>query len=141
MVWQVFIAQWWSASAWHDSVLYHSRFLAKQAGRQPSLLCAADKLAIALEPWWLNLPRVMATGEIKEYMRLAQARNLAGDPAGKYSTMNNSTVSRREWHRSMTDYVRRWAFEHRDGRIDTWTPDRNDEGPRESTPVTGGNQA
>ena len=112
------------ADAWRDFALYHSRFLAKQANRQPSLLCAADKLAIALEPWWLYLPRVRATGEIKEYMRLAESRNFAGDPDGKYSTMNLSTADERQWHASMTDYVRRWAFEHRDGRADTWTPER-----------------
>jgi hypothetical protein len=120
LVWEMWTNE--TAERWHDFVLYHSRFLAKQADRVPSLLCAADKLAIALEPWWLYLPRVIATGEIREYMKLAEPRNLAGDPAGKYSTMNLATGSRRAWHASMTDYVRRWAFEHRDGRVDRWTP-------------------
>src|SRR6185436_5824863 len=33
---------------WHDMALYHSRFLAKQAGKPVSKFCYADKLAIAL---------------------------------------------------------------------------------------------
>jgi hypothetical protein len=107
---------------WSRFALFHSRFLAKQAGAQPSLLCAADKLAIALEPWWLYLPRVMATGEIHEYMRLA-SRNLAGEPLGKYGTMSLDVSTARAWHRSMCSYVRGWAYEHRDGKADTWTPD------------------
>ena len=48
---------------WGEFVYYHSRFLAKRHGRRPSRLCAADKLAVALEPWWLYLPRVIASGE------------------------------------------------------------------------------
>lgn len=113
---------WGVSNRWREFVFYHSRFLAKQDNRTPSLLCVADKLAIALEPWWLYLPRVIATGEIREYMKLAETRNLVGDPAGKYSTMNIATDDRRRWHASMTDYVRRWAFEHRDGKVDNWTP-------------------
>jgi hypothetical protein len=108
---------------WYFFAFYHSRFLAKRCGYDPSLLCAADKLAIALEPRWLYLPRVIATGEIREYMKLAQSRKLAGEPLGKYGTMSIDVSSARAWHRSMCSYVRRWAYEHRDGKADTWTPD------------------
>ena len=30
---------------------------------------------------------------------------------------------RRAWHRRMTNYCRAWAYEHRDGQQDTWTPE------------------
>lgn len=116
--------RWWQyeENRWYDFVFYHSRFLAKRYNHVPSLLCAADKLAIALEPSWLYLPRVIVTGEIKEYMRLADSRNLSGDPTGKYVSMNLATGSRRAWHASVRDYTRRWAFAHRDGKADNWTP-------------------
>lgn len=113
---------------WYDFVLYHSRFLAKRDRAQPSLLCVADKLAVALEPWWLYLPRVIATGEIREYMSLAAVRDpaskYAGEPPTKYESMGLDLSSRRAWFLNMTDYLRRWAYEHRDGRADTWTPDQ-----------------
>lgn len=99
-------------SRWREFSLYHSRFYAKKDGRQPSKLCAADKLAVALEPWWLYLPRVILSGEIKEYM--AQS---------KYTTMSLETSSRRRWFRSMSAYLRSWAYTHAAGRKDTWTPD------------------
>jgi hypothetical protein len=28
----------------------------------------------------------------------------------------------REWHRTMKAYVKAWVAEHRDGRVDLWTP-------------------
>lgn len=105
---------------WHDFVLFHSRFYSKQAGVQPSRLCMADKLAVALEPWWLYLPRVIATGEIREYMALAR------DKRSKYGSerrRRSDFESRREWCARMQSYCRAWALEHRDGRPDTWTPD------------------
>jgi hypothetical protein len=54
---------------WKNFSLYHSRFYAKKDGMKPSKLCYADKLAICLEPSWLYLPRVILSGEIKEYMK------------------------------------------------------------------------
>ena len=56
---------------WGDFCRYHSRFYAKKDGRNPSLLCIADKLAITLTPAWLYLPMVNWTGEIKEYMAMS----------------------------------------------------------------------
>lgn len=100
---------------WHDFTLYHSRYYAKAAGEQPSRLCVADKLAITLTPRWLYLPLVNLTGEVLEYMRDATQRHPDMDP---------STETQRSWHSDMIDYCRRWAYEHRDGREDTWTSDR-----------------
>lgn len=99
---------------WADFTVYHSRFRAKQDGRNPSPLCVADKLSICLTPAWLYLPMVNWTGEILEYMKLADA--------GKYETMNLDRCSQRTWFESMLRYLRCWMVEHRDGRNDTWTP-------------------
>jgi hypothetical protein len=43
--------------AYRDLVAYHSRHAAIKAGREPSLLCWADKLSILYECWWTYLPR------------------------------------------------------------------------------------
>lgn len=104
---------------WGTFVLYHSRFLAKQAGHYPSALCMADKLAIVYEPWWFYLPRVNLTGEVREYMAKSSAMNGTGS---KYSGMNLDVSSQRAWCADMKAYVRRWVDEHKDGREDTWTP-------------------
>ena len=111
--------------------LYHSRFYAKKHGAKPSRLCAADKLAVALEPWWLYLPRVMLSGEIREYMAASRSSALGRDklPGSKYSGEPQCTEASeiaglgpyRAWHRVMTNYCRKWAYEHADGRVDSWT--------------------
>ena len=111
---------------WGELCLYHSRFYAKKYGRSYSRLCVADKLACALEPWWLYLPRVLATGEVWEYIAAAGNREgskYAGEPNTKYESMGLETGTVRSWHRTMTSYLRRWAYEHRDGKQDTWTPE------------------
>lgn len=102
---------------WGDFCLYHSRFYARRAGRPYSRLCVADKLVIVIEPWWLYLPRVWFTGELWEYMKIAEAR-----AESKYKSMGMSTRTPREWHRTMVAYVRAWVIEHQDGKTDTWTP-------------------
>jgi hypothetical protein len=106
---------------WYCFCFYHSRFLAKRYGTSPSRLCVADKYALCLTPAWLYLPMVRATGEIREYMKLAGAMN-DGAGGGKYSAMNISTADQRTWYRDVQDYLGRWVAEHRDGRADTWTP-------------------
>lgn len=104
---------------WYTFVLAHSRFLAKQLNLTPSALCIADKLAIALEPWWFYLPRVNLTGEVREYMAKSDAMNQTG---AKYAGANLNLSTQRAWHRDMCNYVRKWVDEHKDGRADTWTP-------------------
>lgn len=56
--------------AWGDFTRLHSRHYAKLAGREPSALCAADKLVLIITPRWLYLPMVKATGEVTEYLQL-----------------------------------------------------------------------
>lgn len=97
-------------SSWHYFTLYHSRFLAKRDNVQPSIFCAADKMAIAIEPSWLYIPRTQLSGELALYMHV-KPREIKG--YGK---------SARQWHKECRNYCRAWAIEHKDGRTDSWTP-------------------
>jgi hypothetical protein len=124
-----FYVQVWQTQ-WRDLCLYHSRFYAKNAGQLPSRLCMADKLAVALEPWWLYLPRVLLSGEIHEFMAHARARGkgdqgqrskYAGEPVVCDSQrVEDPTV--RQWHAGMVAYLKGWVAKHLDGSEDTWTP-------------------
>ena len=115
---------------WHDLSLYHSRFYAKADKKQPSRLCIADKFSIALTPTRLYLPMVIATGEIREYVKLASDRR-PDERSGLSGT--EKAIARRtglarpklywRWHRELQTYMREWVEEHRDGREDTWTPE------------------
>jgi hypothetical protein len=109
---------------WRDFCLYHSRFYAKRAGKPFSKLCVADKLAVALEPWWFYLPRAILSGEIHEYIQLAQDRTDAGEPTvGKYASMNVYTLNKRQWFQRVQAYLLKWVEEHKDMKQDNWTPD------------------
>jgi len=107
---------------WHDFSLYHSRFYAKKDGKKPSKLCFADKLAICFEPTWFYLIRVNLSGEVHEYMKLAESRNLAGEPRSKYETMKLAIKSQKDWFEAVKSYISRWINEHKNGAEDTWTP-------------------
>lgn len=104
---------------WGLFTLYHSRFLAKKHGEQPSALCIADKLLITLYPQWLYLWLANLTGEIEEYMAQSDRNNATGS---KYAHMHPTITDQQQWHRDMIAYVTRWVAEHKDGRADTWTP-------------------
>ena len=105
----------WLLGPWGRFTFYHSRYLAKANRTRFSRLCVADKLAIALTPAWLYLPLVHLTGEVREYMGKARER---------HSDMSIDLRSARTWYAGVQDYCRRWAHEHRDGRVDTWTRSR-----------------
>ena len=106
---------------WGNFSRYHSRFYAKKDGRRHSRLCVADKYALVLTPTWLYLPMARLTGEIHEYMALAQKRTADGEP--KYSSMQLATDSHERWYFDVQEYLRRWVAQHKDGSEDTWTPD------------------
>lgn len=95
---------------WGRFTLYHSRYFARRDNADPSPLCVADKLAIALLPWWLYLPMTRATGELHEYM---------SDP--KYQDGRTADMSPRQWYTNCQGYVREWVDAHRHGGRDTWT--------------------
>jgi hypothetical protein len=98
---------------WFEFTLYHSRFLAKRNGGQYSKLCVADKYAFQLTPRWLYLPMVNWTGEIKEYMKLAES--------GKYSDENRITTSQVAWHQGVVEYMSLWIAQYKEIKQDTWT--------------------
>lgn len=104
---------------WGHFALLHSRYLAKRLGLQPSRLCMADKLAIALTPAWMYLPMVRATGEMDEYM--AYAKIATAEPFTQTEAAEIKSTAARCWYAGVQSYCRRWAYEHRDGKADKWT--------------------
>ena len=56
------------STKWQDFSLYHSRSVAKEAGRLVSKLCMADKLAVCFDPYWFYMLRATLSGEITEYL-------------------------------------------------------------------------
>jgi hypothetical protein len=110
------------STKWADFSRYHSRFYAKKDGVNPSRLCMADKLAICLEPAWFYLLRVNLSGEIREYMKLAQSRIEANEKVNKYESMGLNSSDQKAWFHGMRSYLLRWVEEHKDGREDSWTP-------------------
>jgi hypothetical protein len=107
---------------WGIFALTHSRYYAKSLAMQPSRLCMADELAIALTPAWLYLPMVRATGEIHEYMAHAKHR-IVGNTQVTDDERALLLAGEHEWYSGVRSYCRRWAMAHRDGAIDTWTSD------------------
>jgi hypothetical protein len=106
---------------WGLFSLLHSRYLAKQLGMQPSRLCIADKLAIALTPAWLYLPMVRATGELEEYMDRAHKRAASSESLNDEERRESTSDDAARWYAGVQAYVQRWVDEHKDGKVDTWT--------------------
>lgn len=94
--------------AWGLLCLHHSRFLARKNGVQPSQLCAADKLAIALTPWWLYLPGAWLSGEVAEYRgRIAPGKKYAREVY--YDTGKGWRADRR-WYFEIQAFMGNWAW-------------------------------
>lgn len=97
---------------WGKLSLLHSRFYAGQVHMDPSRLCYADKLAIVLTPWWLYMPMVRATGELDEYMALAEdAWQNRGKYAGEWRSPTRRPLTPKVWHTEMTTYMAGWLDE------------------------------
>lgn len=108
------IMDWLFGLAWYNLCFFHSRFWSKRCNMSPSRLCFADKLAFTITPKWLYKLQAYASGEIHEYMRIAN------DPDKvKYADQRSSSFD--EWYFKATDYTRRWVMEHYKGGEDTWT--------------------
>ena len=95
----------WFGPAWRVFTCSHSRFYARLLEIPPSRLCAADKLATALEPWWLYLPRAALTGELDEYMAEGPRLHPHAYPAGPIT-------DRRAWFRNMVASNAHWVNSH-----------------------------
>lgn len=113
---------------WGDFVLLHSRYYSKRLNRPVSPLCYADKRVIVLEPLWLYLPRVWATGELDEFMAVAQRRAaVAPGPNDPLTTDEREAMasgSPVRWSLAVRSYMRRWIAEHKGGKPDMWTRTR-----------------
>jgi len=90
---------------WGQLCLCHSRFLAKRYQFKISKLCIADKMAIILTPDWLYLPMARLSGEIHEYMKLADE--------GKYKTMNCGGRDQKQWLSEVKAYLVKWVDQHK----------------------------
>lgn len=55
---------------WLRFSAFHSRSYSRMLGEEPSRLCWADKMGVALTPRWLYVPCVLLTGEWREYRDL-----------------------------------------------------------------------
>ncbi len=108
---------------WGRFALLHSRYFAKSLGLQPSRLCIADKLALALTPWWLYLPMARATGEVHEYMAHATHRIKGNEAVSDDERRRLLSGQQRDWYAGVQSYMRRWVEQHKDGTADTWTSD------------------
>jgi hypothetical protein len=69
--WAAKVASRLFGAEYGDLARYHSRHYAKRCGAEPSKLCWADKLGVALEPWWFYIPKACITGEIAEYREMS----------------------------------------------------------------------
>ena len=85
---------------YRDLCLYHSRHYARRDGSTPSRLCWADKLSICYDPRWFYLLRAKLSGELFEYLDLAENAGLV--PEG---------CSHENWLEVMRDKFRRLAIE------------------------------
>lgn len=95
----------WFGPVWYWFMLLHSRFLAKAVCCTPSALCWADKLALSVTPWWLYLPMVKMTGEIREY----RSRQMDGERDAGVLT-HGSTMTDKEWVIHMQGFCRTLAL-------------------------------
>lgn len=90
---------------WQNLVLYHSRFYARRDNASPSKLCYADKLAIAMTPWWLYLPLARLTGELEEYIHPDHHEN-----GGKYEGEGYLyDADPKTWYLDLQETMRRWV--------------------------------
>jgi hypothetical protein len=104
---------WLFGKDWYKFTLHHSRYLAKKNEAQYSRLCVADKLCIVITPWWIYLPMVTATGEVKEYLKMANRRST--------DKWNRPGYDKKHWHRQLCIYMQKWVDEHKELKADTWT--------------------
>lgn len=101
---------------WGTFCLYHSRFLAKRDGEDPSMLCAPDKMAIACYPLWLFLLLNRLSGEIREYM--AHHKNVP--------VWMEQRQKERHWAREVFKFSKEYAEGMKHGGTDTLTGSAND---------------
>jgi hypothetical protein len=83
---------------WGDLCEYHSRHYARMMRREPSKLCAPDKLASTVLPAWLYLTLATLSGEIAEYTSPSNAAVLQ-------ARTGIAVIDRRSWYRALRAYL------------------------------------
>lgn len=96
----------WFGFEWRLFTLCHSRYFCKKWGVRPSALCYADKLATVLIPWWIYVPLVRLTGEIREYKSAAKHR-------AEHGAWDDTTWrGDRAWFQSLQKHLEGWTLEN-----------------------------
>jgi hypothetical protein len=101
---------------WGDFTQYHSRSFSHLNNKQPSRLCAADKLATVLVPKTLYLTLIHLSGEVDEYLesfREALASRGAY-PREAQLVHGEEYGSIEHWYASAMLGNRQWIVEHTD---------------------------
>lgn len=119
------IVTWLFGSDWGQFTLCHSRWMAWCLNLPPSDLCAADKLATSVYPWWLYLGLANLTGELEEYTETcASEKNPYGleetDPVRTWAKAyclacrgkdrQWMRFCQRRWFQAMSDAAAAWSF-------------------------------
>lgn len=110
-------APWIKTTDYYDLCLLHSRHYARNAGKEPSRLCWADKMSILCDPWWLYLPRAWASGELQEYRIIAAETGFCP-----------LSASNREWFRWLQGRLEKLGREKRGDVVTYANPLRSDNG-------------
>jgi hypothetical protein len=109
-----------AGTRWGSFVRRHSRYWCHLHGQPYSRLCVADKLAFVMTPAWLYLSMTRVTGELGEYMAVADGRQAGGkftDPERRLLQSGDERL----WLEGLKSYTARWVEQHRDERRDTLT--------------------
>lgn len=105
---------------WGDLCRRHSREWCTRHGQPYSRLCTADKLAFVITPAWLYLPMTRVTGELAEYMAVADGRQASG----KFTEAERSLLQSGDaglWLKGLKSYTARWVEQRRNRRRDALT--------------------
>ena len=73
-------------SKYFSLCMFHSRFMARKYGVQPSKLCLPDKYGVALMPAWMWVGLGTLSGEIHEYMKETKYEINSGPAGANYQS-------------------------------------------------------
>lgn len=111
---------------WGTFTAHHSRFYCALVGQPFSRLCPVDKLAPTLESRGFFLARIIATGEIWEYLEHATTGKYLADHKGAQALdLSSAEIAARRltprtwrailaWNDLTITFLRDWAWAHRD---------------------------
>lgn len=92
---------------WELFTSSHSRYYAWSKFRNPSKLCAADKLSFCFEPYWLYVLRARMSGELKEYI------NSSGLINSNNASLSENSIAKLWYHKTKMHFLRWTAKNYR----------------------------